>query len=53
MYRYLSKKKFSSGKLNNPFRTHSHKILKVGDKEFNYYNLNTLGSNVGKIFNDI
>lgn len=48
MYRYLSKKSFST----NPLNSKSLKEIKVGTNSFKYYNINSLG-NIGKIRNNL
>ncbi len=40
MYKYLSKKSFSS----NPFTSKAHTTFKAGSNSLNYYDINTLGS---------
>lgn len=44
MYRYLSKKSFSS----NPFQSKTYKQLKVGSDTFNYYDISKLGASISK-----
>lgn len=44
MYRYLSKKTFSS----NPFQNSAYAQLKVGSNSYNYYDINKLDSSVSK-----
>lgn len=46
MYRYLSKRSFST----NPLSSKSLKELKVGTNSYRYFNINSLG-NIGNIKN--
>lgn len=47
MYRYLSKKYASSGS-KNPFQSSAFKEIKVGQNNYQYYNLNSLGPQISK-----
>jgi len=42
MNRYITRKKFST----NPFQSKSMKSLKLGSQTYNYYDVNTLGSDI-------
>ena len=41
MYRYLSKKTFSS---NNPLASTAYSNFKIGSETYNYYDINKIGA---------
>jgi hypothetical protein len=45
MYKYLKARSFST---KNPFAGKSLKNLKIGSQTYNYYDINTLGSQTSK-----
>lgn len=48
MYKYLSKKAFTSTPKTNPFNSNSYKDLKIGKESFKYYDINNLGTPISK-----